>query len=731
MKTAIHRKCKLKASKQTKNMRKQALIKLFTGAVTVLVIFIVSINYYVSTRTNAEESALAHGTSGNDNWDAHDDKLLSHGNGDTKNIHTSTLHPGSSTHSKGTDVKPTGQADEPEKQMEDSKEEDNEKENTKQEESKEETQNQKTNDESSTKENEKEATEETKDTPENGNSKATTTSSESSSSTDAVHPSENGVPPAYEYFEKFFDILNQAGPDCPELNDYNRDECPMKGSVAYWGEQDYDRWKWLSYQGLMKCLKVDKSSFKDLHKKHQYFMNHFTKLHEQHEKELLNSGTYKGNGIVVVGGGKYSVLSFLLIKAIKEQNINLPVEVLIPPAEMSMEKEYCSFLEENSYEYNAKCIYFDRVFPPALLEKFEFKGYQYKSVALLASSFENVLLIDADNVPVTDISNVFESEVFQKIGMIMWPDYWRRTTNPKYYQIADLNINFKNRTSNLVDFFTPSKVYTPHDKLDDLEFMQNELPYHEFDGAIPDTSSESGQLLINKKTHMKSILLSFYYNVYGPKHYYPLFSQHASGQGDKETFIAAAHVLNEPYYQVKSTSGVEGYHKKDKSGFRGIAIYQKNFIQDYALFEISKRKIYEKYSLTGTEPKKTDFEFDPEYSPFKSYLHLYFNNKDTAAENMFAHCNLPKFDPAEMAAKNEYTWEGEHFRVFNKKKTNGFDLEKSFFNTFNDHLCQDDDNYIPFSFLKNKLQDDAQWDEMCTYIDKRLEFLKENPEKIV
>ncbi|KAL6940299.1 hypothetical protein ACO0QE_004197 [Hanseniaspora vineae] len=655
-------------------MRKQALIKVLTGAVTVLVIFIISVNYYISTRTNAEESALAHESSGKGNWDAHEDESA-------QNL---------------TDFREKG-----------------DKESSKEDQGKE------------------EGHENGKDITDDGNPQATASSTLSESTdTDAVHSSQHDVPPAYEYFEKFFDILIQAGPKCPELNDYNREECPMKGSVAYWGPQDYEKWKWLSYQSLIKCLKVDEESFEDLHKKHQYFMDHFTTLHEQHEKELSESGTYTGKGIVVVGGGKYSVLSLLLIKAIKEQNINLPIEILIPPAEATMEKEYCSFLEENYYEYNAKCIYFDRVFPPALLEKFEFKGYQYKSVALIASSFENVLLIDADNVPVTDISNVFESEVFQKIGMIMWPDYWRRSTNPKYYQIAGLDINFKNRTSNLVDFFTPSKVYTPHDKLDDMDFLQNELPYHEFDGAIPDTSSESGQLLINKKTHMKTILLSFYYNVYGPKYYYPLFSQHASGQGDKETFIGAAHVLNEPYYQVKSRSGVEGYHKKDKSGFRGVAIYQKNFIQDYALFEISRRKISDKYSLDGQAPKK-DIEFDPDYDTFKSYLNLYFNNEVTDAQNMFAHCNLPKFDPAEMAEKNEYTWEGEHFRVFNKKKTNGFDLEKSFFNTFNDHLCQDDDNYIPFSFLKNKLHEESQWDEMCNYIDKRLEFLKENPEKVV
>ncbi|KAK7679537.1 Golgi alpha-1,2- mannosyltransferase [Cerrena zonata] len=42
-----------------------------------------------------------------------------------------------------------------------------------------------------------------------------------------------------------------------------------------------------------------------------------------------------------------------------------------------------------------------------------------------------------------------------------------------------------------------------------------------------------------------------YYNYYGPDYYYPLLSQGAAGEGDKETFIAAAHKLKLPYYQVK------------------------------------------------------------------------------------------------------------------------------------------------------------------------------------
>ena len=70
--------------------------------------------------------------------------------------------------------------------------------------------------------------------------------------------------------------------------------------------------------------------------------------------------------------------------------------------------------------------------------------------------------------------------------------------------------------------------------------------YHDCKGSIPEASSETGQLLINKNS-FQTLILAMYYNYYGPDYYYP-FS--VKGEGDKETFIAAAHKLDLPYYQV-------------------------------------------------------------------------------------------------------------------------------------------------------------------------------------
>ena len=87
--------------------------------------------------------------------------------------------------------------------------------------------------------------------------------------------------------------------------------------------------------------------------------------------------------------------------------------------------------------------------------------------------------------------------------------------------------------------------------------------------------------MIRKSDHLGTILLSLYYNVNGPSWYYPIFSQKASGEGDKETFIAAANFYDLPFYQVKSVTAVDGYHQPHDKGFRGVAMLQHDFVQDY------------------------------------------------------------------------------------------------------------------------------------------------------
>jgi hypothetical protein len=50
-------------------------------------------------------------------------------------------------------------------------------------------------------------------------------------------------------------------------------------------------------------------------------------------------------------------------------------------------------------------------------------GYELKAFALVHTRFTEVLLLDADNVPVVDPSFLFETPEFAARGAIFWPDY--------------------------------------------------------------------------------------------------------------------------------------------------------------------------------------------------------------------------------------------------------------------------------------------------------------------
>lgn len=72
-------------------------------------------------------------------------------------------------------------------------------------------------------------------------------------------------------------------------------------------------------------------------------------------------------------------------------------------------------------------------------------------------------------------------------------------------------------------------------------------------------TAESGQLLISKRTHTRSLLLATFYNFYGWEYYYLLLTQGGPGSGDKDTFVPAAIVMGELYHYVSEGAGGVGH----------------------------------------------------------------------------------------------------------------------------------------------------------------------------
>lgn len=510
------------------------------------------------------------------------------------------------------------------------------------------------------------------------------------------------------FYEEVFTYLRNFSPVGKSQRNYKPD-CSLKGDIGF-RPDNYDEWSALARDSLENCLEINPEEHEMLKKSHASYVDVLGSLQ-------LPRNVYKGKGIVTVGGGKFSLLALLVIRSMRELGTTLPVEVFIPPNDEG-ENQLC---DEILPLYNAKCIYLSNVLPPNVISNSEFTGYQFKSLSLIASSFEDVLFLDADNFPVKPLDDIFDLEPYKSKKFVLWPDFWRRTTQPIYYDIAGISVNSRKRVRNCFDNLTPPEVYTKNTKLMD------DIPFHDFEGTIPDVSTESGQLMISKSTHLKTILLALYYNVNGPSWYYPMFSQRAAGEGDKETFLAAANFYGLPYYQVKTATGVEGYHRVTGEGFRGVAMLQHDLNQDHSRYETAARAIEAKY---GGKTAKS-IKYDKLYS-LDDFYKTYFGSENSAIKEcdvMFAHSHAPKFDPYGLWIGNELVENGEHIRSYTSlKKINNYDLELSAIDSIHKFVCLEKVN---FKYLSEKIQTNQELQEMCDYISKRKEFLTSTHEQAV
>lgn len=452
----------------------------------------------------------------------------------------------------------------------------------------------------------------------------------------------------HDFYEQIMKVIKNAKPTCGKLDNYPNG--PAKAELVEIATGSNGRV--FSEKYLSDALKLDESQKELMAASHKYALENLP--------ENAPKGLYLGTGIAYVGGGKFNWMVLLSLRQLRARGCELPVEIFIPSLE-EFELELCSAIFPL---LNARCVHI----PTALYKENEspdslkFGGYQFKCLAIMLSSFENVLLLDSDNIPAHSPEAIFTNEPYLSKGLIVWPDYWHRTTSPDYYSIAGIEIS---RTKVLPKFHEK-----PGERIDQDQPGENfdweNYPYHEREGAIPDPSTESGQLVINKKTHMKSLLLALYYNLYGPDYYYPLLSQGGSGEGDKETFLAAAVVTHKPFYQIMKFLGALGNIRD--GNFNGNGMGQHDPVQDYK-WSVERHKL--RKSLKGAD-------FEAAVSQLKE------------PGLLFIHANHPKLDPWGLVKEHQIIQDnGERLRLYgwDLKDRVGSDVELDLWNYMDQLLC--------------------------------------------
>ncbi len=168
-------------------------------------------------------------------------------------------------------------------------------------------------------------------------------------------------------------------------------------------------------------------------------------------------GLYKGRGIVILAGGRFSPFATTGMGMLREIGSTLPVEIWMK--DKKEEKPgWCKDILQDGMVCRRLSDYMDT----SAMES----GYQLKVTSILFSSFEQILFLDADNVPVQNPDSIFDAPAFTDTGVILWPDYWKHSGSP----------------------FLPFEVGLSDDASEILR---------------QDQTAESGQLVWNKRRHWK------------------------------------------------------------------------------------------------------------------------------------------------------------------------------------------------------------------------------------
>ena len=215
-------------------------------------------------------------------------------------------------------------------------------------------------------------------------------------------------------------------------------------------------------------------------------------------------GRFAGRGIVIcAGGARMFTCAWITIALLRRHlGCTLPIEVWhLGPREMGPPMR--GLLED----LGAEVVDAHEVAKRHPVERLG--GWELKAYAVLHSRFAEVLLLDADNVPVRDPSFLFDRPEYRECGALFWPDIVRLSRTNEVWEVGDI--------------------------------AYRDMP-----------SFESGQMVLDKSRCWRALWLTNWINQHSQAFYRFL-------HGDKDTFLLAWLRLRQPFhlipYQPKTLYG--------------------------------------------------------------------------------------------------------------------------------------------------------------------------------
>jgi Anp1/Mannosyltransferase putative len=212
--------------------------------------------------------------------------------------------------------------------------------------------------------------------------------------------------------------------------------------------------------------------------------------------DLYPEGRFEGRGIVIcAGGARLLTCAWVLVNMLRGTlDCNLPIELWhLGPQELGpIEEALFADLDVTAVD----ALEVRKRHPMRTLGGWELKPY-----AIANSGFREVLLLDADNVPVIDPSFLFDSRQFAETGLLLWPDVEHLAPDNEIWSIVG-------------------------------------LPYR------PGAAGETGQIVVDKARCWHALQVALHMNEHSDFYYDHL-------HGDKETYLLAALLTGQPYAMPK------------------------------------------------------------------------------------------------------------------------------------------------------------------------------------
>uniref|UniRef100_K3WIB6 Uncharacterized protein n=1 Tax=Globisporangium ultimum (strain ATCC 200006 / CBS 805.95 / DAOM BR144) TaxID=431595 RepID=K3WIB6_GLOUD len=246
------------------------------------------------------------------------------------------------------------------------------------------------------------------------------------------------------------------------------------------------------------------------------------------------------NGVIMIIYDKVLPSAYATIRMLRVQGCELPVELWYRPDEMSIDNPIIHKLLAD-YNVRMRPIFDSRA-----------QGFHVKPYAVYYSNFDNVLLLDADNLPAKDPTYLFEEPEFLRTGAIFWPDYWQPSNS--LFQLTNTSLLWQLTGVSYVDMF----------------------------------EQESGQVLINRPKSKKALDKLMYYSTHEPR----LMESLHLIWGDKDLFRLAWLNASQPYHYISYPPAVGGLDLMQSKGvFCGLAMIQHDVQGDLVFFHRNSIKL--------------------------------------------------------------------------------------------------------------------------------------------